>query len=74
MADAVNLPVIASGGAGTVEHIAAGLTDGAAQAAIVSSILYSPRLERNPTVAELKDGLSQRGILVRSVLERDPGA
>jgi imidazole glycerol-phosphate synthase subunit HisF len=74
VADAVNLPVIASGGAGTVEHIAAGLTDGAAQAAIVSSILYSPRLERNPTVAELKDGLSQRGILVRSVLERDPGA
>jgi cyclase len=74
VADAVNLPVIASGGAGTVEHIAAGLTDGAAQAAIVSSILYSPRLERNPTVAELKDGLSQRGILVRSVLERsDPG-
>ena len=70
VADAVNLPVIASGGAGTVEHIAAGLTDGAAQAAIVSSILYSPRLERNPTVAELKDGLSQRGILVRSVLER----
>jgi imidazole glycerol-phosphate synthase subunit HisF len=75
VADAVNLPVIASGGAGTVEHIAAGLTDGAAQAAIVSSILYSPRLERNPTVAELKDGLSRRGILVRSVLERsDPGA
>ncbi len=75
VADAVNLPVIASGGAGTVEHIAAGLTDGAAQAAIVSSILYSPRLERNPTVAELKDGLSRRGILVRSVLERsDPRA
>jgi len=75
VADAVNLPVIASGGAGTVEHIAAGLTDGGAQAAIVSSILYSPRLERNPTVAELKDGLRQRGIPVRSVLERsDPGA
>jgi imidazole glycerol-phosphate synthase subunit HisF len=73
VADAVNLPVIASGGAGTVEHIAAGLTDGAAQAAIVSSILYSPRLERNPTVAELKAGLRQRGILVRSVPERsDP--
>jgi imidazole glycerol-phosphate synthase subunit HisF len=66
VADAVNLPVIASGGAGTVEHIAAGLTDGAAQAAIVSSILYSPRLERNPAVAELKDGLTKRGILVRS--------
>ena len=74
VADAVNLPVIASGGAGTVEHIAAGLTDGGAQAAIVSSMLYSPRLERNPGVAELKDALSQQGILVRSLLERsDPG-
>jgi imidazole glycerol-phosphate synthase subunit HisF len=70
VADAVNLPVIASGGAGTVEHIAAGLADGGAQAAIVSSILYSPRLERNPAVAELKGGLSERGILVRPFLDR----
>jgi cyclase len=74
VADAVNLPVIASGGAGTVEHIAAGLADGGAQAAIVSSILYSPRLERNPAVAELKGGLSERGILVRPFLDRSgPG-
>jgi cyclase len=74
VADAVNLPVIASGGAGTVEHIAAGLTDGGAQAAIVSSILYSPRLERNPAVGELKGGLSERGILVRPFLARSvPG-
>lgn len=73
VADAVNLPVIASGGAGTVEHIAAGLADGGAQAAIVSSMLYSPRLERNPTVAELKVALTQQGILVRPFLDRpDP--
>ena len=43
VADAVNVPVIASGGAGTVDHIADGFTAGAAQAAIISSILYSPR-------------------------------
>jgi imidazole glycerol-phosphate synthase subunit HisF len=69
VADAVNLPVIASGGAGTVDHIAAGLTDGAAQAAIISSILYSPRLTRNPDVAELKAGLQERGIPVRPYLD-----
>jgi imidazole glycerol-phosphate synthase subunit HisF len=74
VADAVNLPVIASGGAGTVEHIAAGLSAGGAQAAIVSSILYSPRFERNPAVAELKGGLSERGILVRPFVDRStPG-
>ena len=57
VADAVNVPVIASGGAGTVEHIADGLTAGGASAAIISSILYSPRLDRNVGVRELKDGL-----------------
>ena len=69
VADAVNLPVIASGGAGTVEHIAAGLTDGAAQAAIISSILYSPRLAKNLGVAELKRALRGLGIPVRPYLD-----
>ena len=65
VADAVNVPVIASGGAGTVDHIAAGLTDGGASAAIISSILYSPRLERNVGVRELKSGLAERGVHLR---------
>ena len=65
VADAVNVPVIASGGAGTVEHIADGLTAGEAQAAIISSILYSPRLERNLGVRELKDALIERGVPMR---------
>jgi len=65
VADAVNVPVIASGGAGTVEHIADGLTAGGAQAAIISSILYSPRLERNLGVRELKDALIARGVPMR---------
>ncbi|MGZ4714294.1 MAG: imidazole glycerol phosphate synthase subunit HisF [Acidimicrobiia bacterium] len=65
VADAVNVPVIASGGAGTVDHIAAGLTEGGASAAIISSILYSPRFERNVTVRELKDGLIERGVHMR---------
>jgi cyclase len=65
VADAVNVPVIASGGAGTVEHIADGLTLGGAQAAIISSILYSPRFERNLGVRELKDALAARGVPMR---------
>lgn len=65
VAEAVNLPVIASGGAGTVEHLVAGLTEGGAQAAIISSILYSPRFDRNVGVEELKAGLSAAGVAVR---------
>ena len=68
VADAVNVPVIASGGAGTVDHIAEGLTAGGASAAIISSILYSPRFERNLGVHELKEGLGARGVLMRPYL------
>ena len=69
VADAVNVPVIASGGAGTVDHVTAGLTDGGASAAIISSILYSPRFERNPDVRELKDDLLARGVPMRPYLD-----
>jgi imidazole glycerol-phosphate synthase subunit HisF len=68
VAEAVNVPVIASGGAGTIDHIADGLTAGGASAAIISSILYSPRLERNLGVRELKAGLAERGVLLRPYL------
>jgi cyclase len=65
VADTVNIPVIASGGAGTVDHIATGLIDGGAQAAIISSILYSPRFDRNIGVHELKEGLTELGVPMR---------
>jgi imidazole glycerol-phosphate synthase subunit HisF len=68
VADAVNVPVIASGGAGTVDHIAAGLSEGGAQAAIISSILYSPRFDRNLGVRELKTGLVDKGVPLRPYL------
>ena len=68
VADAVNVPVIASGGAGTVDHIVAGLTDGGASAAIISSILYSPRFDRNLGVRELKETLVARGVPMRPYL------
>lgn len=55
IASAVNLPVIASGGAGNASHIVAAFESGAT-AAIVSSMLYSPRVE-NQTVRALKESL-----------------
>jgi cyclase len=73
VADAVTIPVIASGGAGTVDHIAAGLTDGGASAAIISSILYSPRFDRNVGVRELKLGLAERSVHMRPWIESEPG-
>jgi cyclase len=52
-----------------VDHIAAGLTDGGAQAAIISSILYSPRFDRNLGVRELKSALVEHGVPLRPYLE-----
>jgi imidazole glycerol-phosphate synthase subunit HisF len=69
VAASVNVPVIASGGAGTPDHIADGLTTGGASAAIISSILYSPRLDRNLGVRELKNALAERGVPLRPWVE-----
>jgi cyclase len=67
--DAVRVPVIASGGAGTVAHIAAAVQEADVSAAIISSILYSPRMEKLATVAELKAELANDyGILVRPIV------
>ncbi|MDR1668783.1 MAG: imidazole glycerol phosphate synthase cyclase subunit [Oscillospiraceae bacterium] len=68
VADAVRIPVIASGGAGLPRHIAAAFLDTGASAAIISSMLYSPRLAKNFTVPEIKDELSAAGIPVRPSL------
>jgi len=69
VADAVSVPIIASGGAGAIAHIADGFKIGGAQGAIVSSILYSPRLEsqglKNLSVQEMKAGLAELGVAVR---------
>jgi imidazole glycerol-phosphate synthase subunit HisF len=63
--DAVNVPVIASGGAGTIEHVIEAFRDTECSAAIVSSMLYSPRLPRNFSVDEIKAGLRAENIPVR---------
>ncbi|MCL2774641.1 MAG: imidazole glycerol phosphate synthase cyclase subunit [Oscillospiraceae bacterium] len=65
VAELVSVPVIASGGAGLPEHLTDIFTKTKAQAAIISSMLYSPRLARNYEVRELKEYLSEHGVNVR---------
>lgn len=64
---AVSVPLIASGGAGKPEHLKAVFTETDTQAAIISSMLYSPRLEKNYTPEELKIYLQQNDVCVRPV-------
>ncbi len=61
----VSVPLIASGGAGTPEHLKTLFTETDTQAAIISSMLYSPRMEKNYTVRELKETLMQSGLPMR---------
>jgi len=58
---AVSIPVIASGGVGTLEHIYEGLTEGEADAALAASIFHF----REYTVADVKKYLDERGVPVR---------
>jgi imidazole glycerol-phosphate synthase subunit HisF len=61
MADAVDVPVIASGGVGTLEHMYEGLTAGRASAVLAASIFHFGQ----HTVAEAKEYLAARGVPVR---------
>jgi cyclase len=61
IADAVRIPVIASGGGGKPEHLYDVLTEGRADAALVASILHYDEYK----IRELKDHLHQRGVKVR---------
>ena len=73
MAEAIlSVPLIASGGAGTPEHLKVLFTDTQAQAAIISSMLYSPRLKRNYSVLELKEYLISSGVGMRPPRTRNP--
>jgi cyclase len=63
VSDAVNIPVIASGGAGTFEHFADVFTAGHADAALAASIFHYAE----SSVADLKRYLRERGIPIRQV-------
>jgi cyclase len=61
VAEGVEVPVIASGGAGTVEHLFEALATGKADAALAASIFHF----REISVADAKAYLKERGIPVR---------
>jgi len=61
MSEAVEVPVVASGGAGTLEHLAEVLLEGRADAVLAASIFHFGEL----TVGEVKRFLAQRNIPVR---------
>ena len=61
VSDAVNIPVIASGGAGTFEHFAEVFTSGHADAALAASIFHF----NEKSVSELKQFLKRSGVPVR---------
>ncbi len=61
VAEAVSIPVIASGGAGSKEHFYQVLTEGGASAALAASLFHFREL----TVAEIKAYLAERGVPVR---------
>jgi cyclase len=63
IADAVTVPVIASGGVGALHHLAEGIADGGADAVLAASIFHF----REHTVAEAKQVLTDAGITVRPV-------
>ena len=64
---AVGVPVIASGGAGTLEHLAEGLSAGA-DAVLVASLFHF----REHTIPEAKRFLAERGFVVRQLPEAQP--
>ena len=58
---AVKIPVIASGGAGTMEHFYEALTEGGAEAALAASLFHYKELEIN----QVKEYLKEKGVSVR---------
>ena len=61
IADAVTVPVIASGGAGTLDHLAEGILEGRASAVLAASIFHFGEY----TIAEAKRRMAASGVAVR---------
>lgn len=67
IAESVNVPVIASGGAGKLEHFSEVLTLGKADAALAATLFH----DRVLTIREVKEHLALQGIPVRMLAEED---
>jgi cyclase len=63
VADAVTVPVIASGGVGSLQHLADGVIEGGADAVLAASIFHFGEF----TVAQAKQVMAARGIAIRPV-------
>jgi cyclase len=61
VARAVNIPVIASGGVGTLEHFAEGILEGEADAVLAASVFHFGEF----TAREVKEYMATQGIPVR---------
>lgn len=61
VAEAVSIPVVASGGAGNIDHIYEVLTTGKADAALVASLVHYGKY----SIAQIKTELKERGVEVR---------
>jgi cyclase len=61
IADEVNIPIIASGGAGTLEHLYEAIVEGHADAVLVASIAHYGTY----TIRQMKEFLASRGVPVR---------
>ena len=61
MSDALTIPIIASGGVGTLDHLADGVQQGRADAVLAASIFHYGEF----TVAQAKQHMAARGIPVR---------
>ncbi len=61
MSDAVGIPIIASGGVGTLQHLVDGVTEGGADAVLAASIFHFQEY----TIGEAKQYMHQNGIEVR---------
>ena len=57
----VGIPVVASGGGGTTQHLVEVFTEGAADAAIIASMIHTGQF----TIAQIKDDLARAGVPVR---------
>ncbi len=63
VAESIDIPVIASGGAGSLEHIYEAFNDGKASAALLASLLHDGVLK----IEEIKTFLAQKSLLVRPI-------
>ena len=63
VSDAVPVPVVASGGVGTLDHLVEGVTQGGASAVLAASIFHFGEF----TIAEAKERLAQAGVPIRQI-------